>query len=275
MTSRRIIDILVVIGPSGCGKSTLIRRLLREFPRDVAFSVSHTTRPPRAGEIDGVDYHFVEKAHFEELLERRAMIEYTWLGGGETDKNKGETENEREEGKTRASRNYYGTSVRALEEILAQNKIVLMDTDILGAMRIRRYCEQKAMSLGSASPSLWNREATRNTSFSDIQEVKMNPMCGEYRQSTEEGALRSPNCTVIFIEPPDMSTLKARLCARKSESEDSLAFRLRLGSGWIRWADANKELIDYRLINDDLEQCYAKIKSILFEGCPKSLSSSL
>ena len=62
-------------GPSGAGKTTLFKRLMSDFPKTYGFSVSHTTRSPREGETDGVDYHYVSKERMEEKIQGEEMIE--------------------------------------------------------------------------------------------------------------------------------------------------------------------------------------------------------
>src|SRR5487761_198008 len=79
MTKER--GLLVVIsGPSGVGKDTLIKRLL-ELDRKMRYSVSCTTRAPRPGEVDGVDYSFVSRARFEQLVEEGAFLEHATYNG--------------------------------------------------------------------------------------------------------------------------------------------------------------------------------------------------
>ena len=72
--------LFVVTGPSGCGKSTMIRHVMRDL-RNVRFSVSHTTRPPRPSEADGKDYHFVSRAVFERMIARRQFAEWAVVHG--------------------------------------------------------------------------------------------------------------------------------------------------------------------------------------------------
>ena len=70
-----VLDPLIVCGPSGVGKGTLIEMLMKRFPNDqFGFSVSHTTRKPRPGEVDGQHYHFVNEAAFLKLIEQGAPI---------------------------------------------------------------------------------------------------------------------------------------------------------------------------------------------------------
>lgn len=98
---------VVVCGPSGVGKGTLLNRLMAEHPEDFGFSVSHTTRQPRAGEVDGVHYHFVKKEDMEEAITRGEFIEYA-----------------------RVHSNMYGTSVKGVEDVRAAGKTCLLDIDV-------------------------------------------------------------------------------------------------------------------------------------------------
>lgn len=106
--------VFVVSGPSGSGKSTLLRRVLAEDPR-VRFSVSHTTRPPRVGEVDGQDYWFVDEAGFRERAERDGFLEWAEYGG-----------------------HLYGTSREAVDEPTAQGLDVLLEVEVQGAAQLRQ-----------------------------------------------------------------------------------------------------------------------------------------
>lgn len=85
---------VVIAGPSGVGKGTLITKLLEKFPEVFGFSVSHTTRGPRAGEENGVHYNFVTKSDFEQAVEKGDFIEYA-----------------------KVHTSYYGTSIQAVEKV--------------------------------------------------------------------------------------------------------------------------------------------------------------
>lgn len=67
--------LLVISGPSGSGKSTIIQKLFAEFPDKFGFSVSHNSRAPRAGEIDGVHYHFTTKDKIQKMIENGEFLE--------------------------------------------------------------------------------------------------------------------------------------------------------------------------------------------------------
>lgn len=72
---------LVICGPSGTGKSTLLKSLFAKYPDAFGFSVSHTTRSPRAGEVDGREYHFTTKEDFMTRVEREEFLEWAQFGG--------------------------------------------------------------------------------------------------------------------------------------------------------------------------------------------------
>jgi len=109
---RRQGILFVISAPSGTGKSTL-RENLRATP-DFIYSISCTTRPPRPGEENGVDYHFLSEETFLRQIERGEMLEYALVHG-----------------------NYYGTLKAAVKEALEQGTDVLLDIDVQGAATIR------------------------------------------------------------------------------------------------------------------------------------------
>lgn len=106
---------LVIAGPSGVGKGTLINMLLERYPQHFGFSVSHTTRAPRPGEVNGVHYNFVERSQFERELEQGLFLEHA-----------------------NVHTNMYGTSVRAVEAVQAQGKICVLDIDIQGVKQVKQ-----------------------------------------------------------------------------------------------------------------------------------------
>ncbi len=104
--------LIVISAPSGSGKTSLARRLLDRVP-DLEFSVSHTTRRPREGEEDGVQYFFVSVARFEEMIQAGAFLEHARVHG-----------------------NYYGTSAEFVRRRLQAGKDVLLDIDVQGARQV-------------------------------------------------------------------------------------------------------------------------------------------
>lgn len=111
MAARRI---LIVSGPSGCGKSTLIARLLAEFP-ELSFSVSHTTRPRRPGEVDGRDYFFVGAERFARMVRDARFAEWARVHGQR-----------------------YGTSWSEIRAKSARGRTLVLDVDVQGARSIKR-----------------------------------------------------------------------------------------------------------------------------------------
>ncbi|XP_031720129.1 guanylate kinase 1b isoform X2 [Anarrhichthys ocellatus] len=105
---------VVLSGPSGAGKSTLMKRLMKDHEGVFGFSVSHTTRNPRPGEEDGKDYHFTMREAMQEGIDNGDFIENTEFSG-----------------------NMYGTSKAAIEDVLAMNKICILDVELQGVKRIK------------------------------------------------------------------------------------------------------------------------------------------
>jgi guanylate kinase len=116
------LPLIIVSGPSGSGKTTVIARLLAEGDLPLRLSVSATTRPPRPGERDGVDYHFWDRQRFEAELREGAFLEWAEVHGS-----------------------YYGTLRREVEPFRQQGKMVLLDIDVQGAAQVRQRCNDVVM----------------------------------------------------------------------------------------------------------------------------------
>ena len=106
---------IVMSAPSGCGKTTLIDMLLQEYS-DIVYSISCTTRKPREGEEDGLDYHFLTRERFEELLKQNAFLE-----------------------SAKVHDNYYGTLKAPIIEVLNEGNSMILDIDVQGAAKVRDY----------------------------------------------------------------------------------------------------------------------------------------
>lgn len=149
--------LIVLSGPSGVGKSTVISELLSARP-DLHFSVSFTTRSPRVGEEDGVNYNFVERAEFERMIAENELLEYTQYVN-----------------------NYYGTSLKVIQDKLEHGVDVLLDIEVQGAATVRSKCPD-AVLIFIIPPSfeeLSRRLHGRNTDDEQI-------ISGRLRQAREE-----------------------------------------------------------------------------------------
>lgn len=176
--------LFMVTAPSGAGKSSLVNALLAQ-DASIQLSISHTTRDPRPGEVDGREYHFISVNEFEERKERGEFLESALVHG-----------------------NYYGTSRIWIEQQMAAGKDVLLEIDWQGARQVREKFEG---TIG------------------------------------------------IFILPPSIDALAARLHKRGTDSEATITRRL-LGAG----AEiAHAPEFEFVIINDNFETALKQLCSIV------------
>ena len=107
-------DLYVVSAPSGAGKTTILKAVFEEL-RGLAYSVSHTTRPPRPGEVHGKDYYFVTREEFQRLIDQEEFLEWA-----------------------KVHSDYYGTSRKMVEEVLCEGSDVVLDIDVQGAKSLKK-----------------------------------------------------------------------------------------------------------------------------------------
>jgi len=133
--------VIVVSAPSGAGKTSVLSMVFKRYP-EIKFSVSVTTRPPREGECNGVDYHFVNDETFSKMIENGEFAEWAVVYG-----------------------NRYGTLKKTLEETIASEDILILDTDTVGAFSIKSmFPEAVLVFIVPPSPDvLKERLAKRNT----------------------------------------------------------------------------------------------------------------
>lgn len=139
-------NIFVISAASGTGKTTLVSRLVQQHP-NVRVSVSHTTRPPRAGEVNGQHYHFVSEEEFVRLAGEGAFLEHAQVFG-----------------------NYYGTSYESVQSMCEQGYDVILEIDVQGAQQVRKALPE-ALSIFILPPSLAVLEQRLRQRQTDSEEV--------------------------------------------------------------------------------------------------------
>ena len=188
-------QIFVITGPSGVGKGTLCKLLMEREP-SLVLSVSATSRPPRAGEQEGVDYHFhtrdafvamTEQERLETEPEKHALLEWAQYNG-----------------------HYYGTPRKAVQAALNEGRNVVLEIETQGALTVKN---------------------------------------------------RFPQAFLIFIAPPDLATLENRLRGRATDSDVDIQNRLHIARQELQLQDR----FDVVLINNNLEDCLARLQAIIDE----------
>jgi guanylate kinase len=151
--------LIVISGPSGVGKDTLIKRLL-ELDRNLRYSVSCTTRPPRPGEVDGVDYTFVSRERFQQLIDEGAFLEYAEYDG-----------------------NLYGTLIERVERARAARHDIVLKIEVKGAEQVRQKAPD-GVFIFVAPPStreLERRHELRNSESLDDRASRLKIAQGEMK----------------------------------------------------------------------------------------------
>ncbi len=203
---------VVVSAPSGTGKTSLCRALVERDP-EIVNSVSHTTRPPRAGEKDGVHYHFVSTAQFNELEAGGVFLEWAEYGG-----------------------NLYGTSARELDAALDRGTDVLLEIEVQGAAQIRER-RRDARLLFLLPPSLEELERRLRGRGTDDDEVV------ERRLTIARRELEAVSLFDYVVVNDDLEMATAAVCdilraERAGDARPTLArhgreaVRARLGPDW-------------------------------------------
>ncbi len=178
--------LVVISGPSGVGKGTIVRQVLETVDRAVV-SVSVTTRAPRPGERDGVDYRFVSVETFKRMIEDGALLEWAEVHG-----------------------HYYGTDAAAVDAALAAGRIVILEIDVQGGLQVARRRPSARLILITApnDAELRRRLTDRGTDAPDAierrlakahQEIRMARDSGRYNHEVINDDLYEAVCQVVEL----------------------------------------------------------------------------
>ncbi len=146
-------QVIIFSAPSGSGKTTLVRHALREFPQ-LEFSISCTTRNPRPGETNAVDYYFITAQEFRNKIENQEFVEYEEVY---TD-------------------NFYGTLKSEVQRIWQKGKTVIFDVDVKGGIALKEYFKEEALSIFITVPKIEDLEQRlidRNTDSLEVIQTRV------------------------------------------------------------------------------------------------------
>jgi len=176
--------IFILSAPSGAGKTTVCKLLKQKLP-NLKFSISHTSREPRAGEVEGTDYHFITQEEFEKKIKDGEFLEWA-----------------------KVFKNYYGTASESVDQHLIKGEDVLIELDVQGA------------------------QSLRNINYKAV---------------------------FIFMMPPSLKELEARLNKRDTEPADKIQDRMKVSKKEIQ----QSMLYDYILTNIEKEETTNNLQSII------------
>ena len=153
--------LVVFSGPSGSGKGTVLKEALKKSD-NLQISVSVTTRAPREGEVDGVDYIFYSNEQFKELVSNNGFLEWACF-----------------------CENYYGTPRARIEALLDEGKDVVLEIEVQGAMKIRDKCPEAVLifNLPPSQEELEKRLIGRNTDSTEVIEKRLKTAIWEIEQA--------------------------------------------------------------------------------------------
>ena len=158
--------IIVIAAPSGCGKSTIINALLEGGDLNLGFSVSATTRPPREGEVDGVNYYFMSEENFRDAIAEGRFVEFEEVYPGR----------------------FYGTLRSEIDRIHDEGHNIILDLDVNGALSVKKLYGREALSIFIEPPSieeLRRRLEFRGTESSEVIDVRVDRAQYEISRAAE------------------------------------------------------------------------------------------
>ncbi len=158
--------IIVVAAPSGCGKSTIINAIIAEGGLDLGFSVSATTRPPREGEKDGVNYYFMTEEDFRDAIAEGEFVEYEEVYPGR----------------------FYGTLRSEIDRITDEGHNIILDLDVNGALHVKNVYGDEALTVFIQPPSieeLRRRLEFRGTETPEVIDIRIDRATYELGRAPE------------------------------------------------------------------------------------------
>lgn len=189
-------SLIVVSGPSGSGKGTILNEFNQKYKDEyMTYSISATTRSPREGEMNGINYYFITTDEFENKISNDGFLEYA-----------------------KYCENYYGTPKKAVMEALDNGVDVILEIETVGAMKVKK---------------------------------------------------NYPEAILIFILPPSVEELRARLTGRGTETADVI--ETRLAAAKIELALASE--YDYVIVNDSFETAASKLNTIILSQRLKTINN--
>ena len=177
--------LFVISGCSGVGKGTVLKEFMARNSQDFMLSVSCTTRKPRTGEVDGINYFFVTHEEFEQAIEADKFLEYAQFAG-----------------------NFYGTKKKFIKQKFEEGLNIILEIETQGALQVKK---------------------------------------------------KMPEAVLIFIAPPSLEELEARLRGRHTETEEAIQKRL----ASIKLEIENSKQFDYVIVNDTVENAVSKLEGLI------------
>ena len=193
--------LVIVSSPSGAGKSTLTKRLLAEFGPQLEFSVSYTTRPPRTGEVNGREYHFVTPDEFEAMVQRHEFAEHFFV-----------------------HLNRYGTAQKPIEDALAAGRDMVFDVDWQGGKALSDRWPNDHLKIFILPPDLGELESRLRKRATDAPDV----IDRRLRKAKEELAHWGEYRYLIVNDDLDRAyeTLREIYLTRRGEPSPELSARV-------------------------------------------------
>ena len=194
MPSKKSGMLIVLSGPSGVGKDSVLKLILSNR-KDLKLSISYTTRAPRKGEVDGVDYHFVSREEFEDLIDNGEMLEYATYCG-----------------------NYYGTRGFEIDKELSNGNSVILEIEVQGAKQVikKRGDAVSIFILPSSLKELENRLIGRGLDNSEVINRRILEARKEIKSAVNYNYVvvneKLPNCADDICKIIDSEYMKNSRC---------------------------------------------------------------